>query len=58
MKLFFQIVNNITIFSKIQNLQESSQLRMNWALRNNIKIPEELLSRSGEYYGLDSRRQI
>jgi len=43
---------------KIQNLQESSQLRMNWALRNNIKIPEELLSRSGEYYGLDSRRQI
>jgi len=44
---------------KLQKLQDSNRFRLNWAIRNNIKLPDELLrSGSGEYFGLESRRQI
>merc|ERR1712227_12277 len=44
---------------KIGNLQDNNQYRLNWAIKNNLKIPDELLRRHpGEYYGRESRRQI
>ena len=56
------LINSIKFFNhyrKIQKLQDSNRFRLNWAIKNNLKIPEELLrTASGEYYGVESRRQI